>query len=249
MKTYRESFILRTMDCDVNGVWRLSVILEAIQETAGMHVAQLGCGQQALREKGIAWVLLRNALNMERYPLMGERVSVETFHTEPRHRLFPRYSVIRDGKDRIIGRGSSLWVLMDLQTRHSIDPKNLDIELPDNSDLEPPMPLPPNIPPVESGTEREMVYRPVYTDLDANGHVNNVRYADGLCNFLGVDVMRRYEIASIVLHYYAEVRPEQLLHLTLQQNGERGRLMGLSDMTPMFEIGYRLAPRTQADQA
>ena len=62
-------------------------------------------------------------------------------------------------------------------------------------------------------------------------------------------MMRRYETAAIVLHYYAEVRPEQLLHLTLQQNGERGRLVGLSDTTPMFEIGYRLVPRTQTDQA
>ena len=93
-----------------------------------------------------------------------------------------------------------------------------------------------------------MVYQPVYTDLDANGHVNNVLYADGLCNLLGVDVMRRYEIASIVLHYYAEVRPEQRLHLTLRQNDERGRLLGMSDATAMFGIGYRLAPRAQADK-
>ena len=249
MKSYRESFILRTMDCDVNGVWRLSCILEAMQETAGIHMVQLGYGQQAMREKGIAWVLLRNALNMERYPLLGERVSVETFHTEPRHRLFPRYCIIRDAKEQIIGRASSLWVLMDLRTRHSISANSLNIQLPDNSDLEPPMALPSNIPPVENGSKREMVYQPVYTDLDVNGHVNNVRYADGLCNLLGVDVMRRYEIASIVLHYYAEVQPEQRLHLTLRQNNERGRLLGMSDTTAMFEIGYRLAPRAQADKA
>ena len=32
MKTYTETFTLRTRDCDLKGTWRLSAVLEAMQE-------------------------------------------------------------------------------------------------------------------------------------------------------------------------------------------------------------------------
>ena len=43
------------------------------------------------------------------------------------------------------------------------------------------------------GEEFVTQYRPVYTDLDVNGHMNNTRYADLLCNALGIDLMKEFE--------------------------------------------------------
>jgi len=67
MKTYRETLTPRTKDCDFKGEWRLSAILESLQEAAGGHCNRLGCGRSTLRKKGIARVLLRNELRMVRY--------------------------------------------------------------------------------------------------------------------------------------------------------------------------------------
>ena len=240
MKTYRETLTLRTRDCDFKGEWRLSAILESLQEAAGGHCDRLGCGRSVLREKGIAWVLLRNELRMARYPVIDEQVSVETFHTPTRHRMFPRYFILRDAEERIIGTASSLWVLMDLQSRQSVIPNEIDSLLPDNSDLQPPMPLPGRIIPIVNGRDTEILYRPNYTDLDANGHINNARYADILCNCLGVDMLRGYRIESIIIHYFAEVLPEQQLHLTLSQDQLQSRLVGTCEGKIAFEIGCRL---------
>ena len=48
MKTYEEQIRMLTRDCDVNGQWRISAILEAMQEAAGAHSFLLGCGRDEL---------------------------------------------------------------------------------------------------------------------------------------------------------------------------------------------------------
>ena len=205
LKTYQESYLLQTKDCDINGEWRFSAILEALQETAGEHCDSLGCGRNDLRKKGIAWVLIRSEVQMDRYPGIGDKISVETFHTPTRHRLFPRYFIIRDAYRKTIGKASTLWTLMDLQTRQTVAPDPVASILPDNSDLKAPLPLPKPIVPLTDSQQIERTYIPVYTDSDANGHMNNTKYADLLCNLLGTNVMRKERIQSMVLNYNAEM--------------------------------------------
>ena len=242
MKTYRETLTLRTRDCDFKGEWRLSAMLESLQEAAGGHCDRLGCGRSALRKKGIAWVLLRNELRMARYPVIDEQVSIETFHTPTRYRMFPRYFILRDAEEKVVGTASSLWVLMDLQSRQSIIPDELASLLPDNSDMQPPMPLPGRIMPIANGSDTEILYHPSYTDLDANGHMNNARYADVLCNCLGVDMFRRHQVESITVNYFAEVLPEHQLHLTLSQDQLQNRLVGTCEGKIAFDLGCRMKP-------
>ena len=66
MKTYDETIVLRTRDCDMNGKWRVSAILEAMQEAAGAHSMLLGCGRDELLKQHTVWVLSRCELHMER---------------------------------------------------------------------------------------------------------------------------------------------------------------------------------------
>ena len=184
--------------------------------------------------------LLRNELRMVRYPVIDKQISIETFHTPTRHRMFPRYFILRDAEERIVGTASSLWVLMDLQSRQSIIPDEIASLLPDNSDLRPPMPLPARIMPITNGHDTEIRYHPSYTDLDANGHMNNARYADVLCNCLGVDMLRRHQVESITVNYFAEVLPEHQLLLILSQNKLQIRLAGTCEGKIAFEIGCRM---------
>lgn len=243
MKTYQENLLLRTKDCDVNGEWRFSAILEALQETAGGHCDQMGCGRNDLKEKGIAWVLIRSEVQMERYPVIGEQVSVETFHLPTRHRLFPRFFVIRDNEEKVVGKASTLWALMDLNTRQTVPSDEVAAMMPDNSDLKPPMRLPSAITLPKNTKEEERIYQPCYTDLDANGHMNNTKYADLLCNLLGTEELRAYSIQSMVLNYNAEILPDQQVLLVFQRGGLQCRLAGLCELQMAFEIGCTLKTR------
>ena len=247
MKSYQEELLIRTCDCDLSGQWRPSAVLEAMQEISGTHCALLGIGRDDLLKKGVVWVASRCELQMERYPRIGERITVRTFPRPVRLRFFPRYYLFLDAGGEVIGKAGTLWLLMDIHTRQAIPAGEIAALLPDNSDLPAPMPLPAAVGPLE-GKESVSAYAPLYTDLDANGHVNNTRYADWLCNALGVDCMQKHQLRSLVLNYNAEVLPEHSLSLRLTQSGPLFRLAVTRGEKTAFEAGGELAERAAKNE-
>ena len=245
MKSYQENIFLRTCDCDVNGQWRPSAVLTAMQELSGTHCALLGCGRDDLLKKGIVWILARSEVQMSRYPNLGETVTVQTFHKPVRLRFFPRYYIFKDAAGEVIGKAGTLWLLMDLKTRQTIPAGDIAALLPDNSDLAAPMALPATVGQLQ-GDETVTLYDPVYTDLDVNGHVNNTRYADWLCNALGVENMTAFAPQSLILNYNAEVLPGQHVELRLTRQGLAYRLAGFHGDKLAFEIGGQLMERRKS---
>ena len=150
--------------------------------------------------------------------------------------------MISDASGKVIGLASSLWLLMDLETRQSVSADRLPHPLPDNSDLLEPVPLPGNIP-LLSAPEKIIPWEAVYTDLDPNGHVNNTKYADWLCNILGCDCMAGHQLSSLIIHYNSEIRPGQPLSLHLRREENRVQLIGIPEDRTAFEIGAVLVPR------
>lgn len=242
VKTYDETITLRPRDCDLNGKWRPSAVLETMQDTAGVHSMLLGCGRDDLIRHNIVWVLSRCELHMDRYPAVGEKVTVHTFPTPTRICFFPRYYIFTDARGEMIGKAGTLWLLLDLSTRHMLPPGDIAKLIPDNSDLSVPMNLPATVGRLQ-GEEFVSEYRPVYTDLDVNGHVNNTRYADWLCNALGIELMTEYEPERIILNYNHEVLPSHIVTLRRIIRLPEYRLSGLVNQSAAFEIGGILRRR------
>ena len=242
VNTYDETFHLRPRDCDLNDKWRPSAILETMQDVAGTHSKLLGCGRDELVKKNMVWVLSRLELHLDRYPSAGEQVTVHTFPTPTRICFFPRYYIFTDARGSMIGKAGSLWLLLDLGTRRMLPPGDVGRLIPDNKDLSVPMNLPATVGNLQ-GEEFVSEYRPVYTDLDVNGHVNNTRYVDWLCNALGIDLMKEFEPDHIIVNYNHEVLPGQVVHLRRILKNNEFRLSGKVGDTAAFEIGGTLRRR------
>lgn len=242
-KTYCEKTLLLSRDCDLGGLWRPSAILTAMQETAGMHSHILGCGRETLVQKGVVWVLTRCEVQMEKEARMGSRLSIETFPMPLRRWFFPRYFVFRDEEGAQVGAAGTLWVLFDLEKRCMVAPGDVAGAIPDNSDLTPPLGVPGPVPRLTTGGTLESARTPVYSELDVNGHVNNARYADWLCDALGLEIMREYRVKTMRLSYAAEIRPGQAMELRLTRDGLAYHLTGAHEGKTHFEIGGELEKR------
>ncbi len=242
MDIYQETMVLRTRDCDFNGSWRFSAILEAMQEVAGDQCERDGIGRNTLVKKGVVWVLVRMEVRMDRFPKIGEKVTMLTVPKVPRHKLFPRFYVISDEGGNQIGMASSLWMLMDLKTREAVSETEYGIEVEGPKDWKAPMGMPASLFNVE-GESQSLVYSPVYTELDVNRHVNNTKYADWVCNMMGPEVMEKKEVARMILDYNAEVLPGQQVTFEMTQNENRCRLNGICEGRLAFGIGCELRDR------
>jgi len=186
-------------DVDRDHVLTLAGVFRLLQEAAIAHANQHDTGTDAMLTRGESWVLNRMAVQIARYPRHGEALRVETWSSGVRG--FKGYRDFRvrssaGGDGEVIIAGSSLWLYVSVRTRSIIRvPREVaakfpvgteEVFCPDLEALELSAPDP--------ATAPAAVISLRYSDVDANGHVNNTAYLELLQSALasaGGDVRPR----------------------------------------------------------
>lgn len=229
--------------CDLHGFIKPGSLLEIIQNSSNAHCRAIRVGRKELLEKGLAWVLFKTDVQVLRYPVLGEKILVETFTKGNQLHFFPRYFLIKDSSGTIIAQGGSLWMLMDLETRKTVSPKAHGISVPDYQNTKVPITVSfakRNI----TGRRQEFIIRPQFTDIDINGHVNNIRYVDWLCNNLGMDLLAEYEVSYLSIDYLSEIHPEDNALCILELSEKNFQYSGHRDTKVLFNIYGELRNRS-----
>ena len=239
---YSETFALRTCHCDLHGDWRPSSILEFMQETAGAHCARLGAGRALTDALGVVWVLSRTRVEMRRVPRLGESVTVQTWPLAPKHLFFPRLNAFLGGDGEVLGRASSLWVLLDVAGRRIVSREAVAERLPDNRDVPVEIAMPASVRPLP-GEAAEGELLPGYPDFDVNGHVNNTRCLDWCCGALDHGVMAEHRVTAFDVNYDAEILPGTQIETGLVRDGLRFSFCGQAGGRRCFGIAGTLSSR------
>lgn len=149
-----------------------------LEKVAGNHLEKSGAGKRELREKQLAWVIVRRELKVSRWPEPGEAFTVTTWAGKSRHGMFPRWFEIKSADPETNSESlitvSCRWVIMDIETRLMLqnDLLSKDMECLDerNKGLRPArgysFPEP----------ENEKVLQVIPEYIDENGHMNNSYY-------------------------------------------------------------------------
>lgn len=209
---------IMTSDVDVFFRWKLQQVLNALQDAATGHSAELGYSMNDLREKNLCWVCLRYRLKFFDSPKLFEEISVHTWPLPLRLGIFPRLFQVENSEGKTLLRASSLWGIMDLDKRIMVNPT--DYGLPhfpqtrgeDFSDLKPLQKIK-----EPAGLSRSVSYQTKYSDLDINGHVNNTSYLTWFDNLFSLAEHQEREIAELKIDYNLEIGPEDELDLNLYQ--------------------------------
>ena len=239
---FTRELVLSACMVDFTGRWRPSAILESMQDLATAHSEELGAGRALMLQRGIIWILSRTHLHMQEYPMMDERVRIRTWPGTANRFFFPRYFVMERPDGRRLGAASQLWLLLDLNVQSVIPPSKANLTFPDISHIPAPLPTPDRVMRVDSGQHFAQTRTAVYTDLDVNGHVNNARYADWVCDLLPLEMLRTHCVENLLLNYAKEVLPGPPIRCTLTLAGARFSLLGEanSNEPPCFEAGGTL---------
>ena len=185
MRELSERFLFTLSLCDRWGYWLPSQILMMMQEMGGRHGHMLGFGRAEMLAKNTAWVLARNEYRLHRLPEPGDIIIARTHPGQARRALYPRYHTFELEDGTLLLEGIGGWTLCDITTRRMANLPEIAALMPDTSDL--PKPLG-NFPAAVEMLEGETIRAARelhYCDVDVNGHVNNTRAGDWVCDMLG----------------------------------------------------------------
>ena len=200
-------------DTDLFGQCRPSALLGELQQAAtgaacALHVSR----DETLEAYHAFWMLVRMWYRLERPLYWDEALEIRTWHRGGRGASTYRdYDLYVDGK--WVGEGVSTWVLADQDTHRLVRMAGVKefagtdggelckdkllgrVRLPGGMAL---------------AGQREMHY----SDTDVNGHVNNTRYADFVCDALHLERVGEGQfVSSLQVGFLSECRAGEVLDL------------------------------------
>jgi medium-chain acyl-[acyl-carrier-protein] hydrolase len=203
MLRHAERFPVHGYEVDAFHTLALPALAGYLQEVAGHHAAELGCGLDVLLARGLTWVLVRQRIEVLRPILLGDELEVATWPSG----LYPlvasrEFSVARDGAE--VARASTAWLVLDVATRRPVRPTDvLDPAL--RPRLTAVAPVPGRLP--EVGPEaREVRFDVRYADIDVNRHVTNTSYLGWALESVDEPTWTSTRPCAVEAHYLAEAR-------------------------------------------
>lgn len=215
---YVGEFRIRTYEIDSHQQATLACITQMMHEAAMQNVMNIKVSLWDLEPYNISWVLMRKHLMVNRLPMLGERIFVETYPAGiDRYFTFRDYRIFAEDGSEII-RASSTWLLMDTQTRRMA--KIPDFILAYSVDFPPldqclPRPSTQKLPPF-SAAAREIEFEVRWHDLDFNQHLSNTTYVKWILETLGASFLDCHTLENLLIQYHSECRLGEVLVAELQ---------------------------------
>lgn len=179
-------------------------ILNYMEETAISHSYAVGLGIDKLMADGVVWVLAGWSVNIEEYPVYGQKVFVETWPSGFERFMANREFLIRNENNRIIARASSAWILINFEKRRPVRiPQEFGELYGINNEKAWTFDSGYEKMSQEAYIEKEMAI--MRSDVDTNGHVNNKKYVGWLLETLPEDVYRNYSLSAFDIRYKKEI--------------------------------------------
>lgn len=202
---FEVEYIVSAHDTDIRNHCKLTNILNYLQEAAGRHAAKFGLDSVNLMNNNIGWVLSRLKVQMLHYPEWQEKVIIRTWTRESIGILSYRDFEILNEKREIIGKGTSAWLMIDILKRRPIRPKSFTDNFPNNPEE---ISLTKELRKLPEQKDLEKVFSlPVmYSDVDINHHVNNVKYARWQIDAIPVSALLDRSIKDFEIDFLHEAK-------------------------------------------
>lgn len=223
---YEATFRIGAGEAGLNLQCRPSGVLSILQEGATQAACQFHASGPEMREKHNAlWMVTRMWYRLDRPLMWGDEVKLRTWHRGGRGpSMYRDFDLFVDGKP--IGEAVSVWVLVNAEDRKLLrlsDVSELAVtgggELCKSKKLSG-LRLPGDM----ALVERRRFH---YSDIDCNGHVNNVRYADLAADAAGLEARLDSQfVSSLQIGYLKECMAGESIDVLKAESGDGVYILG-----------------------
>ena len=203
-KQFSYTYYLAAGECNPQGEMPLTLLMSRIIEVATWHANSWGAGYARLIQDNQVWVLSRVTIEVTAMPRVNENYTLTTWIEDYNRHFSQRNMRLDDAQGKPLGYVRTIWMVIDMSTRASVDLSQLDYISDKVSDL--PCPIEPisRLRPIEQGHAVDYTFG--YMDCDFNRHVNTVRYLAHLMNLFDMDCYDNYFISRMEIAFIMETR-------------------------------------------
>ena len=205
---WSESCTVRFGAIDKSNTMTLDAVMNFFQEAAISHAENLGVGREAMSRANQVWILSRMSVQVDRRPGYGETVTVRSWPRGGEKLFALRDYDIRDANDIPAVRARSCWIIIDMEKRRPLRPQAIMDNLPKNDGLDS---LSAAIALEErSSLQKTLERRALYSDVDYNGHVNNVSYIRWIEDSIDPAMLEQAKQMRLDINYISEILPDEV---------------------------------------
>ena len=217
MLEYRLDVNITENDFNEDGSVKLSSLLFFFQEAATQHADVIGVGMDALLEKNIIWVLTKMKVRILKDLMVGDGYYVMTYPREVKSRFCPRDYYLYNKEGELVVVASAMWSLVDWVSRKVLRATEIDFGGTFREDEAFP-----------EGYEKFRLKDPqdvgeyvvAASDIDANEHTNNCRYAD-----MAAMAAQTAAVKEFVIQFSKETKEGDVITL-VREEGDGCEIVG-----------------------
>ena len=172
---------------------------------SSMHAGEHGFGYSQMIEQHRVWVLSRLVLELDSLPQSQDLFNIKTWVSRIYRQFTDRHFTLSRADGSIYGHATSIWALIDTDTREPADLTQLadggftEALIPEVSS-----PIAPMGRIKLKEPERLQTHKAAYCDLDINGHVNSIRYIEMLIDLFSPETLKKTPLRRIEMAYCLE---------------------------------------------
>ena len=218
--SYTQEFLVFRHDGDHLGNVKPGALLRYAQQIATEHAESVGLNDAVYNATRTAYVLAKLTLHIEHIPRVDEELTLVTQPESCKRAVTKRITHFYDATGAEVASMDSRWVLIDIDKRMILRKHPAPFNGLWAEDI--PFSLPMKM--TKAAPEAcEPVGEPVanYSRCDMNGHLNNTRYADIICDALPWSVWEQGTVQDLMIFYHREVPRGESFTLSCAQTGEK----------------------------
>jgi len=201
---FEKQFNLRYFEMNKFGEASPLTMAMLLEETASDHCNSIDFGLFDLYAQNIGWVLIAGFMHIDRYPVFKEKITIRTWMSAFTTTRGYRENIVFDSNNNIIGRSRGLWVFYDTKRKRPVKifneiqerwtgsseictDYNIDVKLTDAESIK--------------CRKKFDIYQ---YDLDANNHVNNLRYLQWALETVPEDYFEEKQLSTLDARFIKE---------------------------------------------
>ncbi len=201
---FEKQYNLRYFEMNKWGEASPLTIATLLEETASDHCNHINFGLFDLYAQNIGWVLVSGFMHIDRYPVFKEKITIRTWMSAYTATRGYRENIIFDEHSNIIGRSRGLWVFFDTKKKR---PVRIFDEILQGWYPHSEMCINYNIDDKLTASEVLICQKHFHIyqyDMDANNHVNNLRYLQWALETVPEDYFEEKQLSILDARFIKE---------------------------------------------